>query len=272
MSIYVLGDIQGCYDEMRYLLDRVAFDPARDRVWFVGDLINRGPNNLHTLRYVKSLGKRAVIVLGNHDLHFLAVSHGIRKPMRKDTFEDVLAASDCQEMVDWLRRLPLLHHDEKRNCVMIHAGLNPQWSLKKAKSLAREVHKQLRGNKYVEFLAHMYGDEPDCWHDDIKGFDRLLAITNYFTRLRYCKKNGQMEFAHKENVVPRGFHPWFRHGRPKQEKLNILFGHWASLDGVTGVKNVYALDTGCVWGRKLTLIHLKTLKTTSCDSFKSHNE
>jgi len=269
MSTYVLGDIQGCYDEMRYLLDQVSFDPARDQVWFVGDLINRGPNNLHTLRFVKSLGKQAVSVLGNHDLHFLAVSHGIRKPMRRDTFEDLLTASDFEEMVNWLRQQPLIHHDKKLNYTLVHAGLPPLWSLKKARSLAQEVEKQLRGKNYVDFLAHMYGNEPDCWHDNLKGVDRMRVITNYLTRLRYCKKNGQMEFAHKENVVPRGFHPWFQHRRPKQEGLRILFGHWASLNGETGVKNMFALDTGCVWGRQMTLMQLKTQKRTICNSFQA---
>lgn len=262
MSTYAIGDIQGCYDEMRYLLDKVSFDPVKDRVWFVGDLINRGPKNLHTLRFVKGLGKQAVTVLGNHDLHFLAVCHGIRRPMRKDTFEDVLTASDCDELVDWLRHLPLMHHDKRSNYTLVHAGLPPQWSLKQASSLAREVEKQLRGTDYVDFLAQLYGDEPDCWHDDLKGFERLRVITNYFTRLRYCKKNGRMDFAHKENIVPKGFLPWFQHRRSKQEELKILFGHWASLNGITGVKNVFALDTGCVWGRQLTLMHLKTQQRT----------
>lgn len=268
MSTYVIGDIQGCYDEMRYLLDQVSFDPATDQVWFVGDLINRGPKNLHTLRFVRSLGKSAVIVLGNHDLHFLAVSHGIRKPMRRDTFEDLLAAADFEEIVDWLRHLPLIHHDKKRNCIMVHAGLPPQWSLNKAISMAQEVEERLRGKNYVDFLAHMYGDEPDCWHDDLKGFDRLRVITNYFTRLRYCKKNGQMEFIHKENIAPKGFLPWFQYKRSKPEGLRIVFGHWASLEGETGVKDVFAMDTGCVWGRQMTLMNLKNQRRISCDSFQ----
>jgi bis(5'-nucleosyl)-tetraphosphatase (symmetrical) len=266
MSIYVIGDIQGCYDEMRYLLDRVSFDPVKDQAWFVGDLINRGPKNLPTLRFVKSLGRRAVVVLGNHDLHFLAIYHGIRRPMRKDTFDDLLAASDCEELVDWLRHRPLIHHDSKRNYTLVHAGLAPQWSLKTAMSLAREVEKKLCGKHYVDFLAHMYGDEPDCWNDDLEGFDSLRVITNYFTRLRYCKSNGRMEFTHKENIVPKGYQPWFRHRRSKQRELRILFGHWAYLNGKTGVKDVFALDTGCVWGRRLTLMHLKTQKRTSVPS------
>ena len=186
--------------------------------------------------------------------------------MRKDTFDDLLAASDCEELVDWLRHRPLIHHDSKRNYTLVHAGLAPQWSLKTAMSLAREVEKKLCGKHYVDFLAHMYGDEPDCWNDDLEGFDRLRVITNYFTRLRYCKSNGRMEFTHKENIVPKGYQPWFRHRRSKQRELRILFGHWAYLNGKTGVKDVFALDTGCVWGRRLTLMHLKTQKRTSVPS------
>jgi bis(5'-nucleosyl)-tetraphosphatase (symmetrical) len=269
MTTYAIGDIQGCYDEMRTLLDQVDFDPALDRLWLVGDLINKGPKNLETLRYIKSLGKRAKTVLGNHDRHFLAVVHGIRRPSRRDTFHDLLNAPDLDELVDWVRTRPLLHHSKKRNYTMAHAGLAPQWNLKKASSLAREVEKQLSSDKYVKYLAHMYGDKPDRWRDDLEGFDRFRVIINYFTRLRYCRKNGAAEFLHKENVTPRGYKPWFQHERRNHDGLRIVIGHWASLNGRTNCQNVIALDTGCVWGRALTLMDLKNQKRYSCDCQRS---
>lgn len=264
MSVYAIGDVQGCYDEMRYLLDRVRFDPAGDRLWLVGDLVNKGPKSLATLRFVKELGDRAITVLGNHDLHFLAIAHGIRKPVARDTLKALLKAPDLGELIDWLRTRPLLHHDATRNYTMVHAGLVPQWTIEQALSLAREAERKLAGKRYVKYLTKMYGDQPDRWRDGLEGYARFRVIINVFTRLRYCTANGAMEFAHKENVVPRGFKPWFKHSRPNQANLRILFGHWASLNGETGVDNAIGLDTGCCWGRELTLMHLKSQKRITC--------
>lgn len=264
MTVYAMGDVQGCYDEMRYLLDRVDFDPAVDKLWLVGDLINRGRKNVQVLRFVKSLGKRAIVVLGNHDLHFLAVAHGIRRRGSRDTFKDIQEAPDRGELIDWLRTRPLLHHDARLGYIMVHAGILPNWSLKKARSLAKEAQKKLAGEDYLLYLTHIYGDAPNRWNDELEGFERFRVIINAFTRLRYCKPNGTMEFAHRANVVPRGFLPWFKHPRPKHAGTRILFGHWASLNGKTGIDDVIGLDTGCVWGRELTIMRLKSGKRITC--------
>lgn len=255
MTTLAIGDIQGCYDEFRTLLDKMQFRKDKDQLWLVGDLVNRGPDNLATMDYIMSL-PNVIVVLGNHDLHFLAVAHGLQRTMPGDTIGDLLASPRLDEVVDWLRNLPLIHMDARLGYVMVHAGLPPVWRLDECIAHAREVENVLRRDCYEEFLTAMYGNEPDTWSDRLEGLPRLRVITNYFTRLRYCTSRGRMEFAHKAKSQPAGFMPWFRFARPGSEHYRIVFGHWAALDGHTGEKDMIALDTGCVWGRLLTGIRL----------------
>ena len=267
MSTYVFGDIQGCFDEFQQLLDRIAFDPINDRLWFVGDLINRGPKNLETMQFVLGLTD-PIIVLGNHDLHFLAVAQGSGPDSPGDTITDILESSDCAAIINFLRHQKLIHHDSTTGYTLVHAGIPPMWDLRTCLQRAGEVEDVLSGPDYVAFLKEMYGNEPNCWHDNLSGNNRLGLITNYFTRLRYCTADGALELKHKTNVQPKGFEPWFNLLRP--EPLKILFGHWAALDGITGQANVLALDTGCVWGRRLTAFHLEDEKTFSVPASKGY--
>ncbi|MFT4631699.1 MAG: bis(5'-nucleosyl)-tetraphosphatase (symmetrical) [Candidatus Azotimanducaceae bacterium] len=261
MSTYVIGDVQGCYDELQTLLATLKFNPQRDAVWFVGDLINRGPKNLETIRFIRDLPNSRV-VLGNHDLHFLAVASGVQKPSPSDTLEDLLEAPDLADIIEWLRHLPLLHYDPSHNVIMVHAGLPPNWTLKTCLARALEVENKLTGPDYKEFLAGMYGNQPDIWTDDLAGMPRLRIITNYFTRLRYCNAVGKLELLHKTDAAPSGYAPWFTFPRAKPI-LPIVFGHWAALDGVTDVDTAIALDTGCVWGRRLTAMCIEDGRVTS---------
>ncbi len=256
MATYAIGDIQGCYSTLRRLLDTLDFDPARDRLWLVGDLVNRGPQSLAVLRFVKGLGTRAVTVLGNHDLHLLVVAAGYVKPHRGDTLNAILRAPDRDELLDWLRKRKMMHAAGRY--AMVHAGLLPQWTIAGALSLAREVEAALRRADYGEFLRHLYGNQPDRWRAGLTGYDRLRVITNALTRLRLCTADGRMEFAHKGAPVgvPRGFTPWFDAPRRRHRATTVLFGHWAAL-GLYVKSNVVCLDTGCVWGRKLTAYRLK---------------
>ena len=256
MTTYAIGDIQGCYSTFRRLLDQLDFDPASDRLWLVGDLVNRGPQSLEVLRFIKGLGSRAVTVLGNHDLHLLVVAGGHVKPHRGDTLKKILKARDRDELLDWLRHRKLMHAAGRY--ALVHAGLLPQWTIKKALGLAREVEAALQHDDYGEFLRHMYGNKPGRWRDDLEGFDRLRVITNAFTRLRLCTAEGRMEFSHKTGPthMPRGFMPWFEVPRRRHRATKILFGHWAAL-GLYTKSNVACLDTGCVWGRTMTAMRLR---------------
>ena len=256
MSTYVFGDLQGCYDEFQQLLEQTEFNPNEDQLWFTGDLVNRGPKNLETLQFIMNLDN-PVIVLGNHDLHFLAVATGTHDPVSMDTIDDLLSSHQLPEIIDWMRRQPLLHHDEKTGFLMVHAGVPPHWNLPICLARAREVESVLSGPDYKAFLEVMYGNEPSHWDDHLQGIDRLRIITNYFTRLRYCTKAGDLELTHKTSICPEGFSPWFEFPRPDQEENSILFGHWAAIEGVTGNPRVIALDTGCVWGRTLTALRLE---------------
>jgi bis(5'-nucleosyl)-tetraphosphatase (symmetrical) len=255
MAIYAIGDVQGCYSALRRLLDKCAFDPARDRLWLVGDLVNRGPHSLAVLRFVKSLGTRAITVLGNHDLHLLVVAAGYAKPHHGDTIDAILRARDRDELLHWLRHQKMMHR--AHGWAMVHAGLLPQWSIKKALALAAEVEAALRGDEHDEFLRHMYGNKPDRWRDSLRGYDRLRVITNVMTRLRLCTVEGRLEFAHKGSPVepPHGYMPWFKVPRRRHRQMPVIFGHWAALGLYTG-SNVFAIDTGCVWGRELTALRL----------------
>ncbi|HEY9198436.1 MAG TPA: symmetrical bis(5'-nucleosyl)-tetraphosphatase [Gammaproteobacteria bacterium] len=257
MAVYAIGDIQGCHRELQQLLALLKFDPARDCLWFAGDLVNRGPHSLEVLRFVRGLGDAALTVLGNHDLHLLAaVDHPARIKAR-DTLHAILDAPDREDLLDWLRRQPLLHHDAELGYTLVHAGLPPQWDLAQAQACAREVETVLRGGDHAEFFTHMYGDAPDAWSADLRGWDRLRFITNCLTRLRYCSSEGRLALACKgaPGSQPAGLVPWFEAPRRRSRDLNILFGHWSTL-GARNDPGIYPLDSGCLWGGQLTALRL----------------
>ncbi len=259
MATYAVGDIQGCHAELVHLLDKLKFSAAEDRLWLVGDLVNRGPDSLQVLRLVKSMGDSVVTVLGNHDLHLLAVYAGVAELHSSDTLDELLYAPDCDELMSWLRHRPLLH--SHRDQVLVHAGLLPQWSVAKAASLAGEAEAALRGSGYVEFLASMYGNKPRAWNDGLDGYDRLRVIVNAFTRLRICTSKGEMEFKFKSEPknIPDGYLPWFEVPGRASRKETIIVGHWSAL-GLRVEPGLIALDTGCLWGGPLTAIRLDDRK------------
>lgn len=267
MARYAIGDIQGCLQPLQCLLQQVDFDPRQDQLWLVGDLINRGPQSLDTLRFVHGLGDCTRIVLGNHDLHFLAVALGARAAGKSDTFDEILAAKDRSTLIEWLLHLPLIHSDPSSDFHMVHAGIPPQWDLATAHQLAREVQQCLRSDNRESFLNQMYGNTPALWSPELTGFERLRVITNYFTRMRFCSAQGELDLEHKLAHCDReGFAPWFSFIDRKTAADQIVFGHWAALEGKTGTPNVFALDTGCVWGRSMTLLSLedKSLRQCTC--------
>jgi bis(5'-nucleosyl)-tetraphosphatase (symmetrical) len=255
MAIYAVGDIQGCYVELQQLLKQIQFDPAQDKLWLVGDLVNRGPDSLAVLRLVKSLGDSAITVLGNHDLHLLAVAEGAAELHRSDTLDEILHAPDRDELLLWLRQQRFFYAAD--DWVLVHAGLAPQWSVQQAAQLAFEVETALRGDDYAVFLARMYGNTPNSWDDELTGYKRLRVITNAFTRMRICTAQGDMEFKFKGEVekIPADYLPWFDVPQRKSQDATIIFGHWSAL-GLKVLPNVIALDTGCLWGGPLTAIRL----------------
>lgn len=254
MALYAIGDVQGCREALEDLLERIRFDPATDRLWFAGDLVARGPDSLGVLRLVKSLGDAAETVLGNHDLHLLAVHYGLGKPKSRDLTQPVLDAHDRKPLMDWLRRRPLFLHDAGHDAVLTHAGIPPGWSADDTRSRAREVETALRGPEIESFLADMYGNEPDAWSPALTGTTRLRVVTNVLTRMRLVDADGHMDFLFKEDLatIPDGLLPWFRLPNPALASRLVLFGHWAALNGETGSARFVGLDTGCVWGGHLT--------------------
>lgn len=258
MSTYAIGDIQGCEDELRQLLDRVAFDPARDCLWFAGDLVNRGPGSLGVLRLVHSLDACSVTVLGNHDLHLLALAEGNSRHARKSNLDAILAAPDRDELLHWLRHRPLMHHDPHRGFTLVHAGLPPQWTLAEALSHARELEETLRGPDYRDFLFAMYGNEPSRWSPDLRGIERLRFIANCLTRLRYCTLDGTLALKEKGTLAtrPPELVPWFQFPGRLTSGNRIVFGHWSAL-GYWDRDNVWGIDSGCLWGGHLTAIRLR---------------
>jgi bis(5'-nucleosyl)-tetraphosphatase (symmetrical) len=257
MPVYAIGDVQGCDQALQALLEKIGFDRTRDQLWFTGDLVNRGPQSRAVLRRVRQLGQRAVVVLGNHDLHLLALAAGQAKRRKHDTLDDILAAPDATELLDWLRRRPLLHHDAVLGYTLVHAGLLPSWTLAQAQDLAREAETMLQGAEAATLFRHMYGDLPDHWREDLRGFDRIRVIINAFTRLRYCDREGSMDLHAKgaPGSQPPDLLPWFQVPRRRNRDLRILFGHWSTL-GVYQGEGVIGLDSGCVWGGALTAVRL----------------
>ena len=273
MAVYAIGDVQGCFDELQALLELIHFDPAQDRLWFAGDLVNRGPKSLETLRFVRDLGKGAVTVLGNHDLHLLAIAHGF--PIKHDdhTMDDILGAPDRDELIDWLCNQPLLHHDDTLGFTMIHAGLPPQWDLHMALQCAHEVHAILHGNQRPEFLDQMYSNKPNQWSEHLEGWDRIRFIVNCFTRLRFCDSKGKLKLKHKgpPGSQPKKLFPWFELENRASKDMKIIFGHWSTL-GPRNDPGIYPTDTACLWGGELTALRIDTEPcyfNLPCQGFKA---
>ena len=257
MAVYAIGDLQGCLESLQGLLDHLRFDKAQDQIWLTGDLVNRGPSSLATLRYVRDLGDCVSTVLGNHDLHLLAVAAGRGRGLRNgDTLIDILEAPDCDELLAWLRRQPLLHEDADLGWSMLHAGLPPQWDMQTARRAAREVEAALATDPDALFAA-MYADQPDRWSETLIGSDRLRFSINCYTRLRYCTIDGQLLLKLKgpPATAPANALPWFAVPHRPTANQRIVFGHWSAL-GYNDTHNAYGLDTGCVWGGALTALRL----------------
>lgn len=262
---FAIGDVQGCLTPLKKLLERIHFNNDTDTLWFTGDLVNRGPQSLETLRFIKNLGEQHHIVLGNHDLHFLAVAYHTQKATDEDTLDELLSAPDKDELVAWLIKKPLLYHDDLSGFTMVHAGLAASWNLTTAKRLAREVEAVLQGPSPHDFFEHMYGNHPDHWNDSLQGSSRLRCITNYLTRSRFCHVDGRLELTNKGTIdsAHSELVPWFKVPNRANAHLKIIFGHWAALSGVTDTQNTFALDTGCVWGHDLTAMRLEDEKRFS---------
>jgi bis(5'-nucleosyl)-tetraphosphatase (symmetrical) len=256
MATYAIGDVQGCYTALVALLERIGFSASRDRLWFVGDLVNRGPQSLEVLRFVRGLGDRGVVVLGNHDLHLVTFAAGLARRRADDTFGDVLDAQDRDELLDWLRFRPMTHTEDEY--FMVHAGLLPAWSPAQALDLAAEVEHELRVKRYRDFLAELYGSRPAAWSDALTGMDRLRVIVNAMTRMRFVSADGTMEFATKGGTAnaPPGYMPWFDVPGRASRGVTLVTGHWSAL-GLRIRPDLLALDTGCVWGGSLTAVRLE---------------
>jgi len=260
MATYAIGDVQGCYDELKALLKKLNFNPDADQLWFCGDLINRGPKSLATLELIHSLRDNCKIVLGNHDLHLLATAFYHRHPGRKDTIHDILDADDAAILLNWLRKQPLVHFDKTLNLLMVHAGLHPDWSMKQIFAYAKEVETVIQGEKHIAFYKHMYGDKPLNWSDTLSSWSRYRFITNIFTRLRYCDKQGKPALGVKSapGTQAEDLMPWFDVPTRMTRQQKIIFGHWSTLPqaGKETVNNTFPLDSGCLWGGQLTAMRI----------------
>lgn len=258
MAVYAIGDLQGCYDPLRRLLDALDFEPSSDTLWLVGDIVNRGPKSLKILRFVKQLGDSAITVLGNHDLHLLALSTGaVRFGKRFGSLEKLLNAADAEELCDWLRKRPLAHYDESLNTLMVHAGTHPNWGVRKTLARAAEVEEVLRDGDFAMLLGKMYGDSPNRWSGKLDGYKRLRFIINCLTRMRMITADNRLDFSHtgtpwhaRKNLLP-----WYEAKGRKTAKTRVVFGHWSQL-GLIVLPHLISIDTGCVWGRQLTAVRL----------------
>jgi bis(5'-nucleosyl)-tetraphosphatase (symmetrical) len=260
MATYAIGDVQGCFDELQRLLKKIHFNAQQDQLWFVGDLVNRGPKSLEVLRFIKNL-PNAKVVLGNHDLHLLAVAFG--NPYPNHTLAPILAANDRNELIEWLRNQPLMHIDLQQGYVMAHAGIYPLWNLSQAERYAHEFATVLQSDQMTTLLTELYGSKPEKWDENLIGWERLRFIANAFTRMRFCTRDGRLEFATtgEMGTQPEEFIPWFAVPERKTREHEIIFGHWAALKGKVDIAaHVYALDTGCVWKGSLTAMRLEDKK------------
>jgi len=259
MATYAIGDIQGCYDEFRLLLNKIQFNPATDRVWLAGDLISRGPKSLEVLNYVYQHQENFEIVLGNHDLHLLAVYYTNGKLPKKDDLNTILHAENCSKLMKWLRKQPIAVYDKSLDFLMTHAGVAPGWDLNQTLACAFELEHALdKKDTATDFFQHMYGNKPNHWHKKLCGIERLRFITNAFTRMRFCHQDGSLDFKSKSTPgkQAKGLQPWYELSNIGQE-TRVVFGHWAALSGKAKEKNIYAIDTGCVWGDRLTALRLE---------------
>lgn len=257
---YAIGDIQGCYDGLMRLLEKISFDDKIDRLWFVGDLVNRGPSSLAVLRFIKNLPIKPQITLGNHDLYLLTLIYlHDKSPKKKDTVSCILNAEDTEEIGDWLKNQSILHYDSKLNIVMSHAGIPPIWSLEEALNHAQELEQTLRGPGFKSFLIEMLGDKPSFWQNDLIGNPRLRLICNYFTRMRYCYIDGSLDLKYKGLIKksPKNILPWFKVPNRKTIQAEIVFGHWASLGITNPSSTIHAIDTGFIWGGAMTALRLQ---------------
>lgn len=268
MALYLIGDLQGCHDALDRLLAEIDFSPSRDTAYFLGDLVNRGPDSAAVLRRLMGYGAAAQCLLGNHDLHLLAVAHGVRAPGRRDTLQTVLQAPDKDRLLHWLRHQRLARWEH--GILMVHAGVQPAWSATQTMALAAEVESVLTSPDLPGFLANMYGNTPTVWRDDLAGHDRLRVIVNALTRMRFCTPGGEMEFATTSDSAPDGYLPWFDVPGRQTAGVTVAFGHWSTLGWLSGRRDVYALDSGCVWGGKLSALrwgesgHHPTLIQIAC--------
>ncbi|KTC84660.1 MULTISPECIES: symmetrical bis(5'-nucleosyl)-tetraphosphatase [Legionella] len=270
MPDYAIGDVQGCYDPLQRLLERIDFNDKEDRLWFVGDLVNRGPQSLAVLRFIKNLPIPSRITLGNHDLHLLAslfAKHVLEN--QDDTLIEVLNADDSEELGHWLRKQSILYHDPTLKVVMCHAGIAPAWDLALAKSCAQELEAVLAGDNFCSFLRHMYGNKPDHWSSELTGIERLRVITNYFTRMRFCDKQGNLVLSYKGTLTdaPANLIPWYEVPERKKIDADIVFGHWAALEGLSPDSTIFAIDTGCLWGGNLTALRLQDRQRISVPGY-----
>ncbi|KTD72340.1 symmetrical bis(5'-nucleosyl)-tetraphosphatase [Legionella tucsonensis] len=263
MPDYAIGDVQGCYEPLQRLLELIDFDDKRDCLWFVGDLVNRGPESLAVLRFVSALPIPPRVTLGNHDLHLLGSLFGGR-PWKghDDTLHEVIDAVDGEALGHWLRKQSILYHSPELKVAMCHAGICPLWDFSQAIQHAKELEEVLSGDSYCDFLSHLYGNQPDIWSDDLRGVDRLRVITNYYTRMRFCDAQGRLELGYKETIAqaPANLYPWYEVPHRKEIDVDIVFGHWAALMGKCPNPKIHAIDTGCLWGGQLTALRLQDMQ------------
>jgi bis(5'-nucleosyl)-tetraphosphatase (symmetrical) len=270
MATYAIGDVQGCYDELCALLDLIRFDSSEDRLCFAGDLVNRGPKSLEVLRLMDELGDRTLNVLGNHDLHLIAAAAHVR--VRKDdTLDQILNADDRDRLLAWLRRCPVMYREPDLDFYLVHAGLAPQWSAEDAMRLAGELEDCLCGSRLKDYLDEMYGNQPGLWRESLKGQDRMRFLTNAFTRLRFCRRDGSLELKEKgvPSELPAGLSPWYAHPERQNRGSRIVFGHWATLkmsEKEEKEYGVYHIDQGCVWGGALTALRMDDMRRFSVPS------
>lgn len=274
MATYAIGDVQGCLDPLVALLEKINFNPSQDRIWFTGDIINRGSQSLETIEFIQSLGDSMTMVLGNHDLHLLAVYYGDAEAKAYDTLDAILKSPECPQICNWLRHQPILHHDPQLNYTLAHAGIFPEWDLEQAQKYAAELESALRGPEHTEFFKNMYGDYPDHWEDGYSGIERLRFITNCFTRMRLCGPGDRLNLKKKgpPKDAPENYVPWFKIADRANKDLNIIFGHWAALECETYAEpGIFPVDSGCVWGRCLTALRLedRQIFCVDCDSNSS---
>ncbi len=265
MAIYAIGDVQGCYDALMRLLERIQFDEKKDVLWFTGDLVNRGTKSLETLRFIKSLGESAVSVLGNHDIHLLVAFFDATVLKKKDSLKPILNAPDCEELLTWLRYRPLFYWNE--SFCLLHAGLPPQWDFQQIKAMTNQFENALRSSDYKNLLLNLYGDKPDCWSENLTEFEQLRFTVNCLTRMRFCDAQGKLDFVYNGEIgsQPANLMPWFAVPNRKSQNLKIIFGHWSALGFYNGY-NCYAIDTGCVWGGTLTALKLdKSMESFSAN-------